>query len=381
MSLVQNSRALIFLVFAAFGVASCDSPENSTDTLQPVTRAWMVMGTTLEITLYRPEVQALQALADLEAAHALIAAFDRSMSLYKPDSDIVSLNARAGSGPVSISDSFYNILVASNYYANLSAGAFDITVQPLVELWGFYRNTRQILPPQEDVDTVLKRVSYKNVVLNKESKSVSLEKGIAIDLGGIAKGFAIDDTVELLKSRGVTAALINLGGTVAVFGPAPSGDVWSVGIQHPRENRLIGRIRLTDGAVSTSGDYDRFFEVDGVRYNHLIDPRSGWPVPGLNAVTVVAPTATAADALSTAVFVLGAEKGLKLLSGCLGTYGVFIRPTDNKDSADNRLNAIYTQGGNADDVTLLLDNVDTSLSVFSRSDAVTIDRLKCNPHS
>jgi len=292
----------------------------------------MVMGTTLEVTVYRPEVQTLQALADLEAAHALIDAFDRSMSLYKPDSDIVALNARAGTGPVSVSDSFYDLLAASNYYAKLSDGAFDITVQPLVELWGFYRNTRQTLPPKDDVDTVLKRVSYKNVTLNEENKSIALKEGTALDLGGIAKGFAIDRAIDLLRSRGVAAALINLGGNVAVFGPAPNGEAWSVGVKHPREDRLIGRIRLSEGAVSTSGDYDRFFEVDGVRYNHLIDPRTGWPVPGLNAVTVVAPTATAADALSTAVFVLGAEAGLSMLEQCSGVYGLVIQPGQNSDN-------------------------------------------------
>jgi thiamine biosynthesis lipoprotein len=332
-SVIKNSWALILIVLAAGAVSSWDGQDDSKVNLKPVTRAWVVMGTTLEITVYRPEAQALQALADLEAAQALMNAFDQAMSLYKPDSDIVALNARAGTGPVSISDSFYDVLSASNYYANLSHGAFDITIQPLVQLWGFYRNTRQSLPPQEDVDTVLKYVSYKNVVLNKDSKTVALKKGTALDFGGIAKGFAIDRTIDLLRSRGVTAALINLGGTVAVFGPAPNGEVWSVGVQHPREDRLIGRIHLSGGAVSTSGDYDRFFEVDGVRYNHLIDPRTGWPVPGRNAVTVIAPTATAADALSTAVFVLGAEAGLSLLEQCSGVYGLVVQPNQNRDGA------------------------------------------------
>ena len=338
------------------------------------------MGTTLEITVYRSEGQGLQALADLDSAHALMRAFDQSLSLYKPDSDIIALNARAGTGPVRVSDSFYDVLAASNYYANLSDGAFDITVQSLVELWGFYGNTLQTPPPQDDVDAVLKHVSYKNVVLNEEKKTVALKEGVALDFGGIAKGFAIDQTIDLLKSRGVSAALINLGGNVAVFGPPPNGEVWTVGIKHPREGRLIGRIRISEGAVSTSGDYDRFFEVDGVRYNHLIDPRTGWPVPGLNAVTVVAPTATAADALSTAVFVLGAEAGLKLLSRCTGTQGAIVQPAEHNSSAGNQLSMTYTQDRDAEDVTFILDSVDISLSVFSETDAVTLDKLNCSHH-
>ena len=155
---------------------------------------------------------------------------------------------------------------------------------------------------------------------------ISLAEGTRLDLGAIAKGFAVDKAVGVLNARGVSAALVNLGGNVGVFGPAPGGGPWSVGIQHPREDRLIGEVRLTEGAVATSGDYDRFFEVDGHRYGHVIDPRTGWPTQGVYSVTVVAPSAVAADALSTAAFVLGPDKGSALLNRCRQVDGFFVEP-------------------------------------------------------
>lgn len=296
------------------------------------------MGTSIEITVYRPDSDTTLAAADLEAAFAVIAGIDDSMSLYQEDSELVALNARAGAGPVPVNDSLFDILSASHFYAALSDSAFDAMIQPLVALWGFYDVREAAVATQGEIDAVLSVIGSSHMRLNEQTSMVSLDAGAALDLGGIAKGYAIDLALTVLDDRGVPAALINLGGNVGVLGAAPGDRPWVVGLKHPRGDRLIGQIQFTEGAVSTSGDYDRYFEFGGQRYSHLLDPRTGWPVNGFHAVTVHAPTATAADALSTAAFVLGPEDGMALLQGCHKVTAVTAGPA--KPSARSNENML-----------------------------------------
>lgn len=282
------------------------------------------MATSLDITVYRPASHSALAEQDLIAAHAVIAEIDRMMSLYRPDSELVLLNAKAGQGPVSVSAPIFEVLQAANSFARRSGGAFDVTVTPLVELWGFYRNDRVVVPSQDAIEEARRRVGMDRLTIDAAARAVALARETAIDLGAIAKGYAVDRAIAELKVRDVPAALVDLGGNIGVLGARPDGNPWKIGLQDPRKNGLIGSVSFNAGAVATSGDYDRYFEHDGQRYSHIIDPRTGWPVSGVAATTVIAPTAMAADALSTAGFVLGPEAGLALIASIPGAAGLVV---------------------------------------------------------
>jgi thiamine biosynthesis lipoprotein ApbE len=329
-SLCEATRLATAAVLLLVALQSCATPEND---LVAARHEWTVMATALTVTAYRPVSSAALAVADLDAAYREVADVDRLMSLYRADSELVALNARAGGGPVTVSAAMFEVLSAAQRFAVLSGGAFDITVQPVVDLWGFYRVERTAVPPQAAIDEALKSVGSGRIALDPAARTATLAPGTRIDLGAIAKGYAVDRALDALRARGASAALVNLGGNIGVFGPAPRGQQWSIGIQDPRANRLMGRIQLSAGAVATSGDYDRYFELDGKRYGHIIDPRTGWPVESVAATTVVAPTAMAADALSTAVFVLGPERGLALLKTQPGTAGVVVPADTDKPAA------------------------------------------------
>lgn len=322
------------LVLVAFSCVSCSDQSP----LTPFTRADLVMGTTVEVTVYRPATDSTEAAADLDAALKIIADVDAGMSLYKADSELVALNAQTGQGIVGVSANLFDVLAASDFYATLSGGAFDVTIQPLVALWGFYDVSDGAVPSQDDVDAVLEFTGPDHMRLDRADTSVTLNTGSAIDLGGIAKGYAIELALAALRDRDVPAALVNLGGTIGVLGSRPDGKAWAVGLKHPRQEQLVGRLEFAEGAIATSGDYDRYFEVDGQRYSHLLDPRTGWPVDTLMALTVLAPTATAADALSTAAFILGPDEGMALIESCKNVMGVAMAAGE-----DGQLTARVTQ--------------------------------------
>ncbi|MEE8349417.1 MAG: FAD:protein FMN transferase [Acidobacteriota bacterium] len=333
------------LVLTGIWLVSIFLPTESPEDLVPVRRSWTVMGTVLEATVYRPATATALVHDDLETVHDVVLEIDRLMSLYRPDSELVAFNNQSGMGPVPISAPTFQVFQASQHYRRLSGGALDVTIQPLVELWGFYQMDRTSTPSPEDLQAVLGRIGGDRLDLDSAAKQAALANGSRIDLGSIAKGYAIDRAVAELDARGVPAALIDLGGNIGVLGQPPEGRPWSVGIQNPRENNLIGRLQFRSGAVATSGDYDRYFEVGGKRFSHLLDPRTGWPAAELYAVTVVAPNATAADALSTAAFILGPEDGMTLLSQCQGVEGVLIqRSVDEQESS--QLAVSTTTGSN-----------------------------------
>ena len=330
---------------------------------------WTVMATTFEVTVYRPTSESPLTTQDLKAAYAEVAEIDRLMSLYRSDSELVALNTRAGEGAVDISPRMLEVLRASDHYARLSKGAFDVTVQPLVDLWGFYHVERAAVPQQSEIDAVLRTVGNDRMLLDARKGMLELKAATRVDLGGIAKGYAVDRALAVLRARGVAAALVNLGGNIGVMGHAPGGRPWVVGIQHPRENRLIGQIRFWRGAVATSGDYDRYFEADGKRYRHILDPRTGWPVEGIYALTVIAPNATAADALSTAAFVLGPQRGMELLDTCQGADGFIVAPVGNDPAQSQHLAVQITPHAQASS-----QNAKQGAAIFIEPDPMVIVR-------
>ncbi|HHT9119989.1 MAG TPA: FAD:protein FMN transferase [Candidatus Hypogeohydataceae bacterium YC41] len=300
--------------------------------------ARLIMGTYAEVSLYAPNKEA--ASEAIKAAFGEMERLDRLMSNYKPESELSKINREAGKGPVDCDGELLAIIERSLHYSNLTQGAFDITVEPLVNLWGFY-DGKVSIPSQEDIKSVLPAVSYKNIIIQKQAGSESASGGkgsvsfnnpsTRLDLGAIGKGYAVDRAVEALKDNGIEAACVNLGGNIYALGSPPGRDCWKIGVQHPREKgRLLGHLELKDCAVATSGDYERFFNVNGKRYCHILDPRTGWPVEGMVSVTVVAPDATEADALSTSVFVLGEENGRELLESLKGTSAIVVCERDGE---------------------------------------------------
>ncbi|MCL2213733.1 MAG: FAD:protein FMN transferase [Treponema sp.] len=269
------------------------------------------------------------------------------MSVNIPSSDISRINSNAGIAPVHVNEETFKVIQRALYYAQLSGGAFDPTVGPLVLLWGIGAEPR--VPSREEIDQVLPLVNWRNVELNPEESSVFLaRRGMALDLGAIAKGYAADEAAKAAKEAGIKRALIDLGGNIVILGAKTDRSPWRVGIQNPGKDRgeIIGFLQITEQlsagrtaerdsgikkTIVTSGVYERFFEEDGMRYHHLFSPSQGYPAhitePAQNnllSVTIITDISMDADALSTAVFVLGYDKGISLAENIPGTEAIFV---------------------------------------------------------
>jgi thiamine biosynthesis lipoprotein len=249
------------------------------------------------------------------------------LSRFIPGSEISRVNRSAGIKCEKVSDDTYEVLLHAVEFSSCCQGIFDVTIGPLVTLWSSGKHTSE--PPEDSsIRQVLPLVDYTGLMLDPGKRTAGLRRvGQSIDLGGIGKGFAGDRFLEIFKKYGISSAFTNIGGNVAAIGAKPDGSPWRVGIQHPRqENSLIGLVSVADRAVVTSGDYQRYFMGrDGKRYHHILDTSTGYPAEsGLVSVTVVAGSSTAADALSTILFVAGMKKGLELLGRFPGAEAVFI---------------------------------------------------------
>jgi thiamine biosynthesis lipoprotein len=264
--------------------------------------------------------------AVLEAERRVLE-IDDEMSAFKPDSAVSRVSAAAGVRPERVSADVLSVIECALAVSEASGGAFDITVRPATRLWNFGHQER--VPPDADLRALLDAgtVGWRGVAVDRRAGTVFLKApGAAVDLGGIAKGYAADETERILRARGVRSALINLGGNVTAMGRSPQGEKWTVGIQNPLSVR--GETALTleieDESVVTSGVNEQFFIRDGKRYHHLLDPRTLRPAQsGLLSATVIARSSMLADALSTAAFVLGAEQGARLV-GRENARAVFI---------------------------------------------------------
>lgn len=297
------------------------------------------MGTVIDQKVYGKNAksagdQVIDRMKDIEAA----------MTINGSGGEINALNDAAGSKSVNLSEDVMCLLRKSKEYGELSHGAFDITIGPLVKEWGIFTDN-PVIPPKDRIEQLLKLVNYKSLILDDEKRTAQLPvKGQMVDLGGIAKGYAGDEAIRIYKENGITSAFINLGGNVVLLGSKPDGALWNIGVQNPRgvNGSIIGKLTLKDKAVVSSGDYERFFEKDGVRYHHIIDPATGRPSKsGLIGVTIVADSSTDADALSTSVFVLGLDKGKKLIESLNGVEAIFITE-DKKVYITNGLKNIFT---------------------------------------
>ena len=291
--------------------------EESISDIKLIKQTRMIMGTFAEVSIYsNNEKTAGNA---IEGALNEMERMDRIMSNYKNDSELSKVNKKAAKSPVPCNEELLDVIEQSQYYSELSGGAFDITVSPIVALWGFFSEKGHV-PSDKEIEKVLPAVSYKNIVINKSNDpkkpaTIFLKNTqTQIDLGAIGKGYAVDKALEIIRKCGIDNGCINLGGNIYVMGTPPDKNAWKIGVQHPRDgNEILGYLELKNEATATSGDYERFFEFNGKRYSHIINPRTGRPVSGVLATTIIAPTGTKVDALSTIVFVLGREKGMELI--------------------------------------------------------------------
>lgn len=268
------------------------------------------------------------------AESAVAAAFEEMrrveglMSRFVPSSDVSRVNQAAGLDPVQVSDETFMLLEKALRWSELSGGAFDITIGPVVDAWGFGTDDPHV-PDPDALAKAVALVNFRAVELDPTQKTVRLPAaGMCIDLGGIAKGYAADRAAAVLRERGVKHALIDAGGNIVAVGTRPDGTPWHIGIRDPRGSNptdTVGPVvKVSDAAVVTSGDYERFFVADGRRYHHIFDPKTGMPADLAESVTIIAPNSLDADALSTAVFVLGPSEGPKILEGLEGVSAMVV---------------------------------------------------------
>jgi thiamine biosynthesis lipoprotein len=252
---------------------------------------------------------------------------ERAMSANLEDSDLGRINAAAGLEAVAASAGTIRALKRAVYFAELSGGAFDPTVGPLVKLWGIGSGGEKI-PGEDEIAGALSLINWRDIVIDEDAGTVFLARpGMGLDLGAIAKGYAADETARIIGEAGIERALIDLGGNILVCGAKKDGSPWRVGIQDPTGGRgaYAGVAEVTDKTLVTSGVYERFFESGGRRYHHILSTSSGYPVDtGLLSVTVISGNSMDADALSTALFALGYEAGLALAESMENTEAVFI---------------------------------------------------------
>ncbi|HEY5264793.1 MAG TPA: FAD:protein FMN transferase [Steroidobacteraceae bacterium] len=268
-----------------------------------------IMGTRITVELWADDKakgeQAIDAVL-VEMRH-----IDDSMSTYKPTSEVSLVNARAADGPMRISKELFDLLTTAREYSVITDGAFDITYASVGYMYDFRKH---IHPDEAQIDAALPAINYRHVLLDPKNQTVQFsQKGVRIDLGGIAKGYSVDGGIDVLKTLGFTRAYVSAGGDSRIIGDR-FGKPWMVGIRDPRKGAgsVIARIPLVNAAISTSGDYERFFEENGVRYHHIIDPHTGHSASKVRSATVIGPYATRTDGLSKTAFVLGPEKAMEI---------------------------------------------------------------------
>jgi thiamine biosynthesis lipoprotein len=291
------------------------------------------MGTHVVFAAFTTEtVDAAQTRAAFDAALAEIKRIESLMTTWRPDSEVSKINAAAGKSAVVVGDETFAVIKESVRTSEISEGTFDITLHTLHGLWKFDEDLDPHPPTDKEVRRRLAFLGWRNIKLDAAKKSVMLAKPeTQISLGGIAKGYAVDKAAAVLAAAGLTSFFVQAGGDLYAKGKKPDGSDWQAGIRDPRgkEGQYFAKIPLSDHAFSTAGDYERSYIVGGKRYHHIIDPRTGQPATACRSVTIWAPSAFLADAIDDAVFILGPEKGFKLVESIDGVAAVVVDAQNN----------------------------------------------------
>jgi len=339
---IKYVTILLLCICLPLVFVGCDSKSE-----EPVSRETYLMGTIINIKAYGKNAdKAVQASVDK------ISDIENKMSLNISTSEINKINKNAGIAPVKVSKNTFDVVKASLIYSEKTKGSFDITVEPLVSLWGIGTDKARI-PSKDEISNALSLINYKDVVINEKESTIMLKrKGQAIDLGAIAKGYTADELKKVLLNYNVSSAFLNLGGNVYVLGNKPDKTPWKIGVQNPLEPRgdYLGIVSVSDKSIVTSGNYERFFERNGKRYHHIFDTKTGYPAEkGLISVSIISDKSIDGDALSTSVYTLGLDEGKKLIESLKDVEAVFV--TNDKK--------VYTTSGLKD--TFKLTNTDFKL--------------------
>ena len=299
----------------------CTSKTDSSNT-SPLKRTELLMGTTVSVTLFDHQDEAI-----LDDAFSLVKELENELSLNKESTLLTELNASSGIAPFKVNDTLFDIVQKGVYYSELTHGSFDLSVGPIVKLWSIGLPEARV-PSQAEIDAALPLIGYKNIILDEAESTIYLKKpNMQLDLGGIAKGYTADALADLLSSKGVEHALIDLGGNIYTLGTKVDGSLWKVGIQDPFESRnnTVGYISVANQSIVTSGIYERYLEADGKKYHHILDPSTGYPFDNdLAGITIISDKSVDGDALSTSVFSKGLQEGIDFVHSLPGIDAIFI---------------------------------------------------------
>ncbi|WP_088548088.1 FAD:protein FMN transferase [Paenibacillus aquistagni] len=337
-SIPRVSTALIVAISIVLLFSGCANKSETKDTASKPSnikqQSYFIFDTIVTVKIYDAKASD----QDFEQIKGLMETIDKQMSRTKEGSELYNLNQHAGKGPFKVSEEVFQVIETALDYAEKTNGRFEPTIGPLVDLWNIGHENAKV-PKQADIDEKLKLVDYKKVKLDKENLTVELEQpGMVVDLGSIGKGYAADVIAKYIRDQGYTSAIIDLGGNIFAVGEKPGGLDWTIGVQDPDETRgnQIGQAKVKDRTIVTSGVYERYFVENGKHYHHILDPKTGYPVENkLNSVTIVTEKSTDADALSTSLFSLGLEEGLRFIETKPEAEAIFIT-TDHK---------VYTSSG------------------------------------
>lgn len=320
-SLLLNARSIAIAGLALASFASCAEVSPSPLPIV-VKRTQMHMGTLVAITAVASD----KSVGDraMQAAFDEIKRLEQLLSTWRSDSELSRVNQEAGRRPVPVSRETLELVARSLEMAQLTHGGFNIALGPAIEAWSVIE--RQRIPDERELQGLKPLVDWTRIQVNQEARTIYLlQQGMQIDVGGIGKGYAADRAVEEMKRVGARGGVVALSGDIKTFGVLPDQNRFPVGIRHPREEgALIAMIDLNDEAISTAGDYERFFERDGVRYHHILDPQTLQPARACQSVTVIAKEGTTADGLDTGIFVLGPEQGMALVERLPGVEAIII---------------------------------------------------------
>jgi thiamine biosynthesis lipoprotein len=310
------SWALLFIVLFLIGFFIA---RNSGDETKTIKRTQILLGTVVEIQVRDDDKKADDAISkafeEMKRIDDLFTTFNDQSPVFKINNQIDTI--------IKVDTEIYNLIILCDSITKLSDGCFDVSLNNIIKVWGFDSDNFRV-PAQYEIDSALMLSGWNNIKILAEDK-IFKKKKIELNFGAIAKGYAVDKAIDVLRNSEIKEALVNAGGEISVI-----GNNWTVGIQYPRKiNSIIKKIKLNENTIATSGDYEQYFEVDGIRYHHILDPKTGYPSTGLQSVTIINKSNTFADALATAVFVMGKEKGMKLIESLDDTEVMMIDSNGN----------------------------------------------------
>lgn len=324
---------ILLIIISGIYFIGRDTPNNSVSNSEPNNSSEVTKSEGSEFlmdTLVRVRIHDENSDQVLEEALNKLGYLEKLFSKTIEDSDINKINSNAGVKPVEVNEETYNLLEEANNFAEITGGVFDPTIGPLVSLWGIGTEDEQI-PTEEEIEETLDKIDYKKIEFQEDNKIFLTDEDMSLDLGAIAKGYAADYVINYLNEKDVDSAFINMGGNVSVHRDKVDGSLWKVGIQDPVRNRgnIIAAIEGEDISVVTSGNYERYFMEDGVRYHHIINPETGYPArKGIISSTVISNNSSYADALSTSFYILGVEKSFQIAKGMEDVNIVLITEDD-----------------------------------------------------